>query len=164
MKTSGFFKALNMSASGLAYQRRKLDAIAENIANVNTTRTAEGGPYRRKVVISKLNKRVGFRDVLRNTGMHMAVSDSRHIRKGNRTLLSTGDDLRVESQVVQDKTPFRKIYDPSHPDADGEGYVLLPNVNPLTEMVDLISASRGYEANLTVVEGFKKMAREALDI
>ena len=164
MKVAGFFKALNMSSSGLSHQRQKLDAIAANIANANTTRTEEGGPYQRKIVISKLNKQADFKTVLNNRKLQMTTSNASHINPGLSRRHVSGKTLQVESEITNDQSPYKKIYNPSHPDADEEGYVLMPNENPLIEMVDLITASRSYEANLTVIEGFKKMAREALEL
>jgi len=164
MKVSGFFTALNMSASGLRNQRQKLDAISANIANVNTTQTDEGGPYRRKVVISRLNKQVQFKDVLSQKKLQMRATSAGHINPGLSRRLSNRQALQVESDVIPDQTPFRKVHNPSHPDADADGYVLMPNVNPLEEMVEMINASRSYEANVTVIEGFKAMAKEALNL
>ncbi|GAB4180630.1 MAG: flagellar basal body rod protein FlgC [Calditrichia bacterium] len=165
MKVSNLFGALNISASGLKAQRKKLDAIAKNIANVNTTRTEEGGPYQREVVTTKATNLPKFQQVLRRTRIKLAATQPGHTSisdRRNRILASA--QPAVTPEITKDNSPFKKIYDPSHPDADEEGYVLLPNVNPMVEMVDLINASRSYEANLTIIDSFKQMAREALDI
>ncbi len=134
------FDTLAISASGLTAERLRMDTIASNVANANTTRTEEGGPYRRKVAV--------FREKL----------ESEMGRAGNR---SAG----VEAVGIQeDMSPFKKIYDPSHPDADEDGYVELPNVNLLNEMVDMIAATRAYEANVTVINSSKGMYAKALEI
>ncbi|MCK5075322.1 MAG: hypothetical protein KAR38_03050, partial [Calditrichia bacterium] len=126
--------------------------------------TEEGVPYQRKIVISKLNKQTDFRTVLNKRKLQMTTSNAGHINPGLNRGYVSGKTLQVESEITNDQSPYKKIYNPSHPDADEEGYVLMPNVNPLIEMVDLITASRSYEANLTVIESFKKMAREALEL
>jgi len=134
------FKAMDVSASGLTAQRQRLDVIAENLANVNTTRTPQGGPYQRKSVIMEARPAEDFASLL-------------------------GSPEKVEvSQVVQDPQGLRPEYDPSHPDADAKGTVLYPNVNPVSEMVHLMLASRAYEANVAVLRTAKSMAMRSLDI
>lgn len=129
-------KTMEISASGLTAQRLRLDIIANNLANAETTRTDEGTPYRRQVPI--------FREVLDQvSGM------------------SKGVDVLG---ILRDNSPFRRVYDPSHPDANPEGYVLYPNVNPIVEMTDMISATRSYEANLTLITSAKSMFLKALEI
>ncbi len=132
------FSAMNASASGLSAERVRIDVIARNIANASTTRTPEGGPYRRQLV--------HFEPILE--------------RLADGSLTAAG--VRV-SEVSNDvRTPFERIYDPGHPDADGTGYVSMPNVNTTREMADLITAVRAYEANLSVQESFLQMAERAL--
>ena len=108
MKVAGFFKALNMSSSGLSHQRQKLDAIAANIANANTTRTEEGGPYQRKIVISKLNKQADFKTVLNNRKLQMTTSNARHINPGLSRRHVSGKSLQVESEITNDQSPYKK--------------------------------------------------------
>lgn len=164
MKISNFFTALNISSAGLKAQRKKLDIIAENIANVNTTRTKDGGPYQRQVMVTKAVQVPKFEEVLKSTRVKLRATAPGHSSGvPRRKVLTNGQDAIIPI-VQKDQTPFKKIYDPSHPDADENGYVLLPNVNPLVEMVDLINASRSYEANITVIDSFKEMAKNALDI
>ncbi|HHW47993.1 MAG TPA: flagellar basal body rod protein FlgC [Clostridiaceae bacterium] len=144
----GFFSSLDISASGLTAQRLRMDTISQNIANINTTRTENGTPYRRRVVIfEERNADVPFSDYLTES------SREKYIGKG----------VRV-SRIVEDSTPFKRIYDPGHPDADENGYVLMPNVDIITEMVNMISATRAYEANVTSINTTKSMAMKALEI
>ncbi len=144
----GFFTSLDIGASGLTAQRLRMDTISQNIANINTTRTANGTPYRRREVI--LEERKG--------------SDSfASILSGESNKLNDGQGVRV-SKVVEDSSDFRKVYDPGHPDADENGYVSMPNVDIVTEMVNMISATRSYEANVTSINATKSMALKALEI
>jgi len=138
------FDTMNISASGMTAQRFRLDVISNNIANAETTRGENGEPYRRKTVV--------FSEVLSD-----ALGKSQY---------NSIEDLNgVEvSRVAEDMRPFRMVYDPSHPDADGEGYVKMPNVNVMREMVDLIGAQRAYEANVSSINATKAFANAALRI
>jgi len=143
-----YFDSINTSASGLTAQRLRMDTISQNIANVSTTRSSDGLPYRRKtVVFEERDGNTAFSDVL-----------NRQMDKN-----SVGNGVRVVG-IVEDKEPFKRVYDPSHPDANKEGYVLMPNVDTITEMVNMISATRSYEANVTALNSSKSMALKALDI
>jgi flagellar basal-body rod protein FlgC len=130
------FDSLSISGSGMTAERMRLDVIASNLANADTTRGADGQPYRRKEVVLEA-QRGSFADVL--------------------------GGVRVAG-VVDDPSPPRRVYDPGHPDADAQGYVSLPNVSPVTEMVDMITASRGYEANVQALNQAKQMFTRTLDI
>lgn len=148
-----WFSALETSASALTAERLRMDVISNNIANANTTRTPEGGPYRRQMVV--LGSRPSFAATLQEAsgqGQGLDQPDGQ-----------IGRGVRVV-QIVQDQRPFKLKYDPTHPDADANGYVQLPNVETVTEMVDLISASRAYEANVTALNAFKQMVSTALQI
>jgi flagellar basal-body rod protein FlgC len=134
--------ALQISASGLTAERLRLDLIASNLANIHTTRTPRGGPYRRQVAI--------FAERLRET-------------LGSGESLVPGAGVRVVA-IAEDNTPPRMVYDPSHPDADARGYVALPNIHVVNEMIDMITAARAYEANVTVLNTAKAMALKALEI
>ncbi len=134
------FNSLRISASGLTAERLRLDVIADNLANVNTTRTATGGPYRRKVAILE-ERSTGFAD-----------------------LLATGRGGVRVAAIAEDTSPPQRVYNPGHPDADADGYVLMPNVNVVTEMVEMITATRAYEANVTAMNAAKQMALRTLDI
>lgn len=161
----GLFNSINISASGLTAERLRLDLIANNIANINTTRdgqTTPAGnpiPYSREVaVFTPRTGQANFADVLNSATSGVSSS------------ATTGDGVQV-SAIVQDQSPFRMEYDPSSPDAakPGDpgipaGYVRLPNVNIATEMVDMISASRAYEANVTMMNASKSMFTKALEI
>lgn len=147
-----WFSGLEISASGLTAERLRMDVIANNIANANTTRTADGGPYRRQMVV--LGSRPSFASSLQQAlGQSQPQDSSDEVGRGVRVL-----------QIAQDQRPFKLKYDPTHPDADANGYVQLPNVDTVTEMVDLISASRAYEANVTAMNAFKSMVSTALQI
>lgn len=144
----GFFDSMNISASGLTAQRVRLDTVSENIANVNTTRTSNGQPYRRKVVL--------FQSINDGKSFSSYLSDSINNN-------FTGDGVKVE-KIAEDNSSFKKVYDPGNPDADSKGYVSMPNVDVVNEMVDMIDASRAYEANVTALNSYKSMALKALDI
>ena len=139
------FNSLRISASGLTAERLRLDVIADNLANVNTTRTAAGGPYRRKVAVLE-ERPNGFADLL-----------------GIQNTSRMGGGVRVAA-IAEDTSPLPRVYNPGHPDADADGYVLMPNVNVVTEMVDMITATRAYEANVTAMNAAKQMALRTLDI
>ena len=143
----GLFQSFNISASGMTAQRFRTDIIAENIANVNTTSTESGGPYRRKIVTFQ------EKDV---TPFSQYLSHSRNRAVGNGVKIS---------KVSEDyETDFIMEYDPSNPDADENGYVSYPNVNTVTEMTNLIDATRAYEANATAFDASKNMALTGLNI
>lgn len=142
-----FFKSMNISASGMTAERMRMDIISRNIANANTTRTAAGTPYRRQMAVLSEVQGNTFEDMLsRAIGGAM-----------------TGNGVEV-SAVVEDRSPFKLIYNPGHPDADEDGYVRMPNVDAVTEMINMISATRAYEANVTSLNSAKSMAMKALEI
>ena len=143
------FNSLVISASGLTAERLRMDVISNNIANVNTTRTENGGPYKRqRVIFEPRGEKMQF--------LFPAMFD-----KTKR--MSQFGGVRV-TEIVDDPTPPKLVYDPGHPDADANGYVSMPNVNIVKEMVDMISAQRAYEANVTAVNSAKQMAARALDM
>ncbi|MEW5849336.1 MAG: flagellar basal body rod protein FlgC [Myxococcota bacterium] len=134
-----FFAAFRVSASGLAAQRERVDIATGNLANAESTRGPDGQPYRRRDPVLEA---VTFEDAL-------AGAETPAVRV---------------AEVVQDPTPGKRVYQPGHPDADAQGFVTYPNVDPVHEMVNLMSASRGYEANATSFETLKAMAQRALEI
>ncbi|SNX55525.1 flagellar basal body rod protein FlgC [Thermoanaerobacterium sp. RBIITD] len=144
----GFLNSIDISASGLTAERLRMDVISQNIANVNTTRTSSGGPYRRKLVVFKEI------DDQNNFGNMLDIAKGAYIGRG----------VEVTAIIDDNKTPLNRIYDPGNPDADNMGYVSLPNVNVVSEMVDMISATRAYEANVTAVNSSKSMIQKALEI
>ncbi|MCR5739548.1 MAG: flagellar basal body rod protein FlgC [Lachnospiraceae bacterium] len=146
----GMFTAFDISASGLTAQRYRMDIISENVANANTTRTQNGDPYVRKVVYFE-EKGVRGSD----TFSHVLNSVSKNY---------AGKGVKVGKVLEDRETPQNMVYDPSHPDADENGYVMYPNVNIITEMTNLIDASRSYEANATAFEAAKAMTQQGLSI
>jgi len=147
-----FFNTLNISASGLAAQRVRMDLHAQNLANVETTRTHEGGPYQRRAAIFE------ERDPFNTTRQSFAQVIANAVRSGR-----GGGGVRVHS-IMTDDTPGPMTYDPHHPDADANGYVHRPNVNVIAEMTNMISASRSYEANVTAMGVTQAMMQRTLDI
>ena len=144
------FHSMNTTASALTAQRLRMDVISSNMANVDSTRGVNGEPYRRKMVVME-PKEGSFSSFL-NKAM------------GNTLNGDAGSGVKV-SKIIDDKeTPLKMVFDPEHPDADENGYVAYPNVDPLREMVDLISATRSYEANVTVFNASKGMMMKALEI
>lgn len=137
--TNGFFTGMRICASGLTAERERMDVIAENLANARTTKTPDGGPYRRKVVL--------FEPVLQEF-------------EGEQRALG----VRATRVNVDSATDFERVLDPGHPDAGADGIVLYPNVNTVMEMADLITSMRAYEANLTAQENFVRMAERALEL
>lgn len=146
----GLFDAIDVAGSGLSAERLRMDVTAENLANAQTTRGANGGPYQRKEVVLREAGSGGFRQIL--TGAIGGVQAS-----------PAAQGVEVAG-IVGDPSPPRMIYDPGHPDANAQGYVAMPNVNPVTEMVDLIGASRAYEANVTAMQSSKSMFTKTLDL
>lgn len=144
----GFFSSLDISASGLTAQRLRMDIISQNIANVNTTRTEKGTPYRRKVVVFEERS--------------LSAPFSQYLSESSRERI-IGKGVRV-AKIIEDPSAFKKVYDPGHPDADEDGYVNMPNVDIITEMINMISASRSYEANVTSINATKSMAMKAMEI
>ena len=136
--------ALKISGSGLKAERARMNVTAMNIANINTTRTMEGGPYKAKSVVFGAKPLASFKDTLHST----------------ETRLRTVDVV----EIVEDDKPFKEVYDPSHPDANADGIVQMPNVDLAEQMVDMIASKRGYEANVAAIDAVKSMALKALDI
>lgn len=152
-----FLSSMNISASALTAQRQRLDIISENVSNIDTTRTEAGGPYRRKMVVFEDKAGdVSFKDSLDNAILERGAN-GRLVRRD----YSPG--VRV-SNIIEDQSDFKTEYNPEHPDADANGYVRLPNVNMLEETIDSMSATRSYQANVTVLNAVKLMAQKALDI
>ena len=146
----GMFTAFDISASGLTAQRYRMDIISENVANANTTRTQNGDPYVRKVVYFE------------EKGVRGSDTFSRVLNSVSKNYAGKG--VKVGKVLEDRKTPQNMVYDPSHPDADENGYVMYPNVNIITEMTNLIDASRSYEANATSFDAAKFMAQQGLQI
>lgn len=164
MKIERLFAGLNISALGLTAQRKRMNVIANNMANAETTRTEGGGPYKRKVVLLKTSVQRSFASTLKSFGAKLTATSQAHFSDVSEESGTPDSFSGVQSLEKEDNTPFKMIYDPSHPDADENGYVKMPNVNVVTEMVDMISASRAYEANVTAANAAKTIAKDALEI
>lgn len=142
-----FLDSFDISASALTAERQRLDIASENLANTNTTRTESGGAYRRKMVVLKEVPSTSFRT------------------KFNSLLGRTASKGGVQvTEIVEDQRDLNPVYNPDHPDADEDGYVMMPNVDPVKETIDAMSATRSYEANITAFNAMKLMAQRALDI
>lgn len=137
-----FLTLMNTSASGLYAQRKRMDLIASNLANIETTRTEEGGPYRRKMVVMKSKP---------------MVSDFEHIFN------SKIEGVQIED-IIEDKSPFKKVYNPSHPDADENGYLLKPNVDLIVETTNMLMSKRAFEANIAAIKSTRQMVLKALEL
>ncbi len=136
-----FLSALHVSASGLSAERTRLDVATSNLANAESTRSPEGGPYKR------------LEPVFESVAMEAGVGAQ-----------GSGVSQVHVARIVADESPGRRVYSPGHPDADADGFLTLPNVDPVHEVVNLMGAQRGYEANATAIETLKTMAQRALDI
>ena len=146
----GMFSAFDINASGMTAQRYRIDIISENVANANTTRTADGSPYRRKVV--------AFMEKSGQTSFGQALGRAAYSHG------YTGTGVKVSGVYEDHVTEMNKVYDPSHPDADDDGYVTGPNVNIITEMTNMIDASRAWEANSTAFNASKSIALKGLEL
>jgi flagellar basal-body rod protein FlgC len=137
-----FLKSLETSASGLYAQRKRMDIIASNLANIETTHTEKGGPYRRKMVVMGTKEIDQDFDEMFNSSV-----------KG----------VQIED-VIEDQTPFKKVYNPSHPDADSDGYLYKPNVDLIVETTNMLMARRAFEANIAAIKATRQMVIKALEI
>jgi flagellar basal-body rod protein FlgC len=146
IKSAGFLDGLQISSSGLSAERVRMNVISSNLANANTTRTPEGGPYKRKdVAFSARDTGLSFDHLMR-----LAFDPNMK-------------EVHVDA-IVEDKKPPRMVYNPSHPDADDKGYVALPNISVMEEMVNMITSNRGFESNIQAMQTTKSMAVQAIDI
>jgi flagellar basal-body rod protein FlgC len=146
---AGFYDSIEVSASGLSAERLQMDTIANNIANVNTTRTAEGGPFKRQLVIFQQ----------KNDPTSATPSAT-----GNPTDPASSQAGVQVVGIVADPSPDRLVYDPTHPDADANGYVHYPNIDVVKEMVDMMTASRAYEANVTAIQESRNIGNATMGI
>ena len=137
-----FLKSLETSASGLYAQRKRMDIIASNLANIETTHTEKGGPYRRKMVV------MGTKEIDQDF---------------DKMFNSSVKGVQIED-VVEDQTPFKKVYNPSHPDADSNGYLYKPNVDLIVETTNMLMARRAFEANIAAIKATRQMIIKALEI
>lgn len=162
----GLLNSIEISSAGMSVQRARMNVTAQNIANAETVETQDGGPYRRKRV-ELIEKKEGgtFNSYLKRANTSLSRTNSRHIggRPGR-----AGDKYNVSSvemkEIQEDKNSFRLVHDPNHPYADEDGFVKMPDIEVVNEMVDMLSASRAYEANASAIAAAKNMAEEALKI
>lgn len=150
-----FLSSFNISGSAMTAQKLRMDIIAQNIANAQATRTESGQPYKRKMVVMRsiTPPQADFRTVLENAKTGTGLSSAKASTAG----------VKIDS-IVEDNSPFVPVYNPGHPDADENGYVMLSNVNTAQEMIDMMAASRAFESNVTVFNATKAMAMKALEI
>lgn len=150
-----FLNTMDITASALTAERLRMDVIAHNIANIDTTRGAGGEPYRRRLTVFQ-EKELNFSSTLQRAAARQAS------RTGS-SRVNSGGGVRV-SEIIQDQSDFIPVYNPTHPDADEDGYVMMPNVDRAEENVDLMAATRSYEANITTINIIKAMAMKAAEI
>jgi flagellar basal-body rod protein FlgC len=159
-----FLNSFDISGYGLSAQRVRVNTISQNIANAQTTRTEEGGPYRRKEVVFKaIDFNEKFNEALNgmsnSAGYEDPLDEGEYGKKVNPAIMSV-----VVDKIVRDDREPKMKFDPSHPDADADGYVAYPNVNPVIEMADLVEATRSYQANVAAFESSKSMANAAISL
>ncbi|HOD65404.1 MAG TPA: flagellar basal body rod protein FlgC [candidate division Zixibacteria bacterium] len=163
---AGILGAIEIASRGLSVQRAKMNATAENIANAETTQTPEGGPYRRKrVQVREDETGVSFRQAMRRAGVSLERTNTRHFPARGVCVQSEVEVPDVDMKEIRDpQSSYRLIHDPEHPDADEQGYVKMPDIEVVNEMVDMMAAARAYEANTVTIAAAKQMAKDALDI
>lgn len=168
MKISDNLFGLKTSAAGLSLQRKKMNVIAENIANSSITKTDDGTPYKKKyLIVSQEPKPFSNNLETANQTMKMNTTDSSHFAITPQVSIQQDRNTNIEglkAEVKSDDTPGDTVYMPDHPDADKDGYVHMSNVNIITEMIDMIAATRSFEANLTALNSAKQMAKDSLEI
>jgi flagellar basal-body rod protein FlgC len=163
---SGIFRAIDVSATGLSLQRKKMDVVAENIANAETTRTREGGPYRRKrVAVTEANESIAFKTAMTRAQAGLSRTNPVHMRGTTGFKSNEVEISRVNARETEDaSSSYQLIHDPDHPDANADGYVKMPDIEIVNEMVDMLASSRAYEANTMAITTAKEMAKNALDL
>ncbi|HSR16486.1 MAG TPA: flagellar basal body rod protein FlgC [Ignavibacteriaceae bacterium] len=164
MKIGGSISAFNISAKGLSVQRKKMNMISENLANANTIRSENGGPYQRKVLNVVQKKPLQVPDINTSNIIKLKESNEDHFIQPLAVNQFSEDETGLEFKQVTDKREGDIVYMPDHPDADEDGYVRMSNVNVITEMTDMIAATRTYEANLVAFNSSKQIAKDSLDI
>ena len=157
-----FLSHFNITISALSAQRLRTEVIQHNVANAHTTRTEDGGPYRRQVVVFGENKPFRNLQIGREYVTHRSFSRMLEMSLAERRQRQLAG-VRV-LEIAEDQTPFTPVFDPDHPDADENGYYYMPNVDEAQEMIDMMAATRAYEANLTIFDEIKNMASRALTI
>ncbi len=163
---SGLFSIIDIGAAGLSAQRTKLNAVSQNIANSETTKTPEGTPYkRRKVTFEANDDNRRFVDILDNSVTALARTNIKHLpNTANSSTKENAVNLVEANETVIEPDAYKLVYDPTHPDADENGYVEMPDIDIIAEMVDMMVTSRAYEADVAVIQSAKEMAMNSLDI
>lgn len=166
MKIGNNLSGFDISAKGLRVQRKKMNLIAENIANADTVRDANGDPYRRKfLTVNEIGGKEGVSEVENPRKLlKLAGNTGEHIQAPFVNNKGKGEDGKLVFDVQTDDSKGEVVYMPDHPDADQDGYVEMSNVNIINEMVEMIAATRSYEANLTAIQSSKQMNKDALEI
>ena len=164
MKIGGNFNGFNISAEGLSVQRKKMNLIAENIANIDSSRSESGQPYKRKFLKIIANESKLFPNAITGNTLKLAGTNENHIVNPESTMNIKNPDLNISSDELVDRSRGELLYMPEHPDANEEGYVEMSNVNIITEMTDMIAATRSYEANLTALNASKQIVKDSLEI
>jgi flagellar basal-body rod protein FlgC len=163
---SDLFSSLKISGSGLSVNRRKMNVTAENIANANTTKTNNGGPYRKKtVLVSGKSQGIDFNTELQRHRVKLNRTSGDHLKTNRQYGRHELDIVFPQSrEAVDSKGDFKMVYDPAHPDANADGWVEMPDINIIVEMVNMMTAARAYEANASTLEATKNIYQAALDI
>jgi flagellar basal-body rod protein FlgC len=165
MKINTNFNGFDYSSLGMNIQRKKMDMVAKNLANIDSTKTGEGVPYKRKILKIAATGNDVAKAIEPQQFIPLKATSDNHIRGTAKSAgISTGSNYDISGMEVDDPTMGDMVYMPEHPDANENGYVLMPNVNVVTEMVDMIAATRGYEANLTAFNASKQIAKDTLDM
>lgn len=163
---AGIFTSIEVSGSGMSLQRRKMNVVSQNIANAETTKTEEGGPYRRRRLdVSADDEKLPFKTILESSTNGLLLTNKGHLPEipvapGNYETVAVARGEEIQA----DENAYRLIYDPTHPDANADGYVKMPDIELINEMVDMMSANRAYEANALSISASKEMLKNALDI
>lgn len=160
--SENIFASFDISGQGMSVQRMRLSAVAKNIANANTTSGPDGQPYQREVVLVNSVDQSEFGQELDNQISLTTTTDGH----SDKTLNADGiqNNSTLEARIAKDNSPARLIYDPAHPDADENGYVHMPDINIVSEMVEMISAQRAFQANTNVIDAAKNIARNSMEI
>lgn len=165
MKVGGDYNSFNLSSQGLSLQRKKMDLIAQNIANAESTRTENGKPYKRKYIKAEKISNPSDNPILPKSSLKLQTTNSGHIMNPNNNVaIANKSNENLDIDIVEDNSPGELIFMPNHPDADDKGYVEATNVNIINEMVAMIEATRNYEANLKVLNASKEIIKDSLEI
>jgi len=164
MKINPSFSAFKISSKGMSIQKKQMDIITQNIANTSTTKTEDGSPYKRKYISVEFEKEQLQNNPFQNMNTGFKTSSGRHIKPAQFNSTIENESLNFNTKENIDNSEGELVYMPDHPDSNEDGYVEMPNINIVTEMVDMISASRSFEANLTAFNAAKQIAKDSLEI